>query len=340
MCYFYANKMAKEILIYGSIDECTSASFIEEINEALEEDANSEFVVRINSNGGSPEYTWGMIAKFNELKGAKSVKNDGKSFSMGLYFNCYVENASALDVSQFLLHRAAYPSWIENDPEYFSDAMRSNLENINKKLRAAFEAKVDVTKFENLKSVKDKGITLDKVFSMEGRLDVMLTAKEAKQIGLINEIINITPTIKAEIESKVNNYTVGVAAKYNEVIIEDKQIQKPKTKTMTIEQLKAEHPAVYAQALALGVAGEKDRVGSIMAFNEIDPDLCLATIKSGASFTETQKSELMIKGMSKLVLAKTKEESAAPVVTEEVKTGETEKEVNAKAFLADVKAGV
>lgn len=226
-----------------------------------------------------------MIAKFNELTGVKKVKNDGKSYSMGLFFNCYVENASALDVSNFLLHRAAYPQWIEQDPEYFNQAMRENLAAINKSLRAAFEAKVDVAKFEKL-----KGVTLDEVFSMESRIDVNLTAAEAKKIGLINEIITITPKIKAEIEANLNNYTVGIAAKYTEAKINNPiNNNNQKKSIMTIEQLKAEHPAVYAQALALGVEQEKDRVGSIMAFNDIDPE-AVKKLSQAVNFYLKQKN--------------------------------------------------
>lgn len=327
---------SKDILIYGSINEETSAEFIEDINEALYEDPATEIVVRINSNGGSPEYTWGMIAKFNELTGIKKVKNDGKSYSMGLFFNCYVENASALDVSNFLLHRAAYPQWIEQDPEYFNQAMRENLAAINKSLRAAFEAKVDVAKFEKL-----KGVTLDEVFSMESRIDVNLTAAEAKKIGLINEIVVITPQLKAEIEANLNNYTVGIAAKYTETKINNPiNNNNPKKSIMTIETLKAEHPAVYAQALALGVEQEKDRVGSIMAFNDIDPEAVKKAIASGKFLSETEKSELAIKAIAKLKLTATKEESAPAATTTEEAAAKPEAEIKADAFMAEVKKNI
>lgn len=327
---------SKDILIYGSINEETSAEFIEEINEALNEDPATEIVVRINSNGGSPEYTWGMIAKFNELTGVKKVKNDGKSYSMGLFFNCYVENASALDVSNFLLHRAAYPQWIEQEPEYFNQAMRENLAAINKSLRAAFEAKVDVAKFEKL-----KGVTLDEVFSMDSRIDVNLTAAEAKKIGLINEIVVITPQLKAEIEANLNNYTVGIAAQYTETKINNPiNNNNQKKSIMTIEQLKAEHPAVYAAALALGVEQEKDRVGSIMAFNDIDPEAVKKAIASGKFLSETEKSELAIKAIAKLKLTATKEEAAPAATTTEETVTKTETEIKAEAFLAEAKKSI
>ena len=329
--------MPTDILIYGRIDEYSATAFFENVNEELEENPEAEIVVRINSEGGSPEYTWGMIAKFNELTGKKSVKNDGKSYSMGLYFNCYVENAIAYDTTQFLLHRAAYSNWIESDPEMFNESMRANLENINKKLRAAFEAKVDVSKFENLKSVKSNGITLDKVFSMDSRIDVVLTAKEAKQIGLINEVIQLTPSIKAEIESHI-----GASASYSSQSInkENQQITQPiKQKTMTIETLKAEHPALFAQIVALGVDGERNRVAAAMVYNDIDPVAVKALIESGKDLSQKDMAEFGLKATHKMMAENIKKDSAVAVVTAEVTVLETEKEKATADFLADVKAG-
>lgn len=329
--------MPTDILIYGRIDEYSATAFFENVNEELEENPEAEIVVRINSEGGSPEYTWGMIAKFNELTGKKSVKNDGKSYSMGLYFNCYVENAIAYDTTQFILHRAAYSNWIESDPEMFSDSMRSNLENINKKLRAAFEAKVDVSKFENLKSVKAKGITLDKVFSMDSRIDVALTAKEAKQIGLINEVVQLTPSIKAEIESHIGanaSYEVQSFKKENLQITQPKK-QKP----MTIETLKAEHPALFAQIVALGVDGERNRVAAAMVYNDIDPIAVKALIESGKDLSQKDMAEFGLKATHKMMAENIKKDSPVAVVTAEVPVLETEKEKATADFLADVKAG-
>ena len=328
--------MPTDILIYGRIDEFSATAFFENINEELEENPDAEIVVRINSEGGSPEYTWGMIAKFNELTGEKSVKNDGKSYSMGLYFNCYVDSASALDTTQFMLHRASYPSWIENDPDLFNDAMKSNLDSINKKLRAAFEAKVDISKFENLKSVKDKGITLEKVFSMASRLDVPLTAKEAKQIGLINEIIQITPSIKAEIEAYLGADVKPLVTKNKTEL----QINQPiKNKNMTIETLKAEHPALYAQIVALGVDSERNRVAAAMVFNDIDPVSVKALIESGKDLSQKDMAEFQLKATHKMMTENLKKDSPVVVATAEVPVLETEKEKAMASFLEDVKAG-
>lgn len=332
--------MPKQPLIYGSINEYSSTEFIERIGEL--EEAGSDIVVRVNTPGGSPEYGWGMISRFNEAKGNKRVQNDGRAFSMGLYFNCYVpkDQAKALDVTQFLLHRAAYPSWMEKDPAFADSVLFKNLELINKNLRAAFEARVDVEAFENLKSVKDKGITLDRIFSMEERIDVIITAKEAKKIGLIGEIIKITPEIKAEVETLESSFTFEIAAKYEGKKEEPKtqQPQPQKNKTMTVEEYKIQHPEAFNKIIEMGVEKERDRVGSIMAFNDVDPATCQELIKTGKHLTETQRSEFLLQAVGKGKNKEAAAESAATIVTAEIKPEDVKKKLE-DDFLADVKAG-
>ena len=231
-----------EILLYGSIDGESSSDFIEDFTEKT---ANNENVlVRVNTSGGNPEYTMGMVAKFSEYKGKKKVQVDGKAYSGGMFFCCYADEVEALDVSQFLLHRAAYPSYYENDSSFFTEPIKENLISINRDLRKAFEAKVDVALFEKIKKCK-----LDEVFSLDDRIDVFFTAQEALQVGLISKINKITPTKKAEIDSYINSKMVQIAAEYKGAI----QEEIIKTNIMTLEELKAKHPELYAEAIDKGV---------------------------------------------------------------------------------------
>ena len=68
----------KEILLYGQIYSSTAEAFINACNEVGEEGVS----VRINGDGGSPEYGWGMIDKYSEIKSKKLIKVDGKAHSM------------------------------------------------------------------------------------------------------------------------------------------------------------------------------------------------------------------------------------------------------------------
>lgn len=307
--------MPKEVLLYGPIYSETSALFINAVNEVEGE----ELVVRINCEGGSPEYGWGMINKFKEFAGKKSVMVDGQAYSMGTYFLAYAEKGSVTgtDVSQYLIHRAAYSQWFEQSPEYFTDAIKQNLVQINKSLQAALEARIDVEAFENLKQVKDKNIKFKDIFSLESRIDVFLNAADAKKIGLIDKVIKLTPQKAAE----MNAYSERVAAKFivsptAEIENTSTQNQKPKNK-MTIDQLKAEHPDLFAQVVALGVSQEKDRVEACLAFIDVDAAGVKAAIESGKPLSQKQMAELSLKAVSKNTLEALKGENAGAVKTSE-----------------------
>lgn len=299
--------MPKELLIYGQIADYTSSDFITKMNEVEE---NEDLVIRINTNGGSPEYGWGMAAKFNEFKGNKLVKVDGKAYSTGLFFLAYADNVEALDVSELMIHRAAYPEWIEKS-EYFTESMKGNLDRINLSLRKAVEAKIDVSKFEQLKGVKMKDI-----FSMDNRIDVFLTAKEAKEIGLINNVVKLTPTKKAEISSFMD---VQIAAEYKpfkqEVVkaVKEEEVKPKIENKMDINKLRAEHPELFAQVLKQGADAERDRVGAWMAFVDVDAEAVTKGIKDGDVLSATAMAELSRKMFSKDTLTKAADASAPAV---------------------------
>jgi ATP-dependent protease ClpP protease subunit len=314
--------MQKELLIYGSIDAYSSSEFIKEFSNS----EATELTVRINSNGGNPEYGFGMIAKFKEFEGKKKIKVDGKAYSMGAFFLAYADEVEALDVSEFLVHRAAYPSWFEKDSQLFDENTKGNLERINASLRSAFENKVDVAKFEEIKGVKVKDI-----FSMDNRLDVFLTAKEAKKIGLIDRIVNITPSKAAEI----NSYVEAMASYDKGLLIKSELNQNPIK--MTIDKLKAEHPEVFASVVALGVAQERDRVEACLAFVEIDAKGVKEAIEAGKPLSQKQMAEFAMKAFNNNALEATKKEAAAPVATAPVEATKTEKEAEIAAFEAEAK---
>lgn len=319
--------MEKELLIYGGIDSYSATQFITELNEAKEDD----IVVRITTDGGDPQYGFGMVAKFSEHPKEKKIKIDGKAYSWGTYFCCYTNDVEALNVSQFLIHRAAYPSWFENDPLLFTNIIRETVVKTNSDLRTALEAKIDVDKFQKLKKV-----TLDDIFSMEQRLDVFLTAAEAKKIGLISSIVDITPKKKAEIESRMR-----MSAKHIEV--EPLIIKKP----MNIAELKASHPEVYAQAVLDGVNNERDRVGSWLPYMAADAELVTSSIKEGKTISATAMSELNVKMFASASLKAIEAQNPKIVTTTEVALGtsaaDAEKQADAEktmSFRNEVRAGL
>jgi ATP-dependent protease ClpP protease subunit len=336
--------MAKDILLYGEIHSWSAQEFITKMDEL----AGESIAVRVNTNGGEPSYGWGMVAKFSEHEGQKLVKVDGKAYSFGLFFLCYSEYSEALDVSEFLIHRAAYPEWMERNPEYFTDELRGNLSRINKSLEKAFRNKVDVELFEKIKGVK-----VSDIFSMDARLDVFLTAAEAKRIGLISRVVPITPTKKTEIDTAM----LRIAAKYSGVkmaalsettSLEDAQnskLIKPKPTSMTLEELKAQHPALCAQLVAegekKGEEKERERVKAWLQFSDVDAEAVNKGINEGKEISISVMAEFTRKGMNVNALGAIKKDNANGVQTTEVTEKEkNEKEKAVSSFEEEVKANL
>ncbi len=307
--------MPREILLYSNIYDSSA----ERIINAISESGDDDIVVRINTNGGSPESGFGIVAKFKEHTGNKTVKIDGKAYSMGAFIACYADEVEALDVSEILIHRAAYPSWYEK--EYMTDALWENLNRINASLRTAVESRIDVDKFEKL-----KGVTLDQVFSNDSRIDVFLSAKEAKSIGLVTKITKITPQKRTEINALLDRFSEHSAAALYIPEITPVQAsinnQKTEKKTMTLEQLKADHPAVYAQIFKsgenAGIAAERERVGAWLVFHDIDASAVKAGIEGDKQPSPKDMAELALKAVSAASLNSLKGVAAEPVVTAEV----------------------
>lgn len=316
--------MAKQVLLYGNINTYSAADFV----TAMDEAKNDDIVVRVNSGGGEPESGWAAIGKFKEHTKNKVLKGEGKVYSMAAFAFCYSNNSECYDVTQWLLHRAAYADWVENS-DSMDPAMWESLKKVNDLLKAALEAKVDKAKFK-----KVTGYTTDEMFAVPGRLDIEITAEQAKELGLVNRVIKITPDITAQINRDVESYYAKAAKREVDLRIaaEVTPIIQPKNNNkMTLEELKTQHPAIYTAAYnegkTAGVTEERDRVEGLMVFAEIDAKLVKDKIADGKPLTAKETNELLLKRSSPEVLAKLKKEANANgTSTDEAPAGEKTKE--------------
>ena len=312
--------MTKEILLYSAIYDFTAETFIEKLDAAKD----SDITLRINTPGGDVQAGFGMIAKFAEHKGVKTIKVDGKANSMGAFFLAYADKVEVLDVSEIVLHRAAYPSWVEAREDFKDSPAFDAVVKINNDLRKGLEAKIDVDAIE-----KATKTSMDEMFSMESRIDVSLTPVQAKKIGLVSKINKLTSEMSAEIRG--NSFAIaaefGVDVKELQEIKADKVLpvieDKPNNNNnMTIEDLKANHSGVYNQIFALGsaagIAAEIDRVAAWLTFVDVDADAVSKGIKEGNNLSQAATAELSRKQFSNEVLATTEADSAPVVEPEKV----------------------
>jgi ATP-dependent protease ClpP protease subunit len=279
--------MAKDILLYGEIYSGSARSFIDALGDA----GDNDVTVRVNTNGGDVDYGYGMIAKFKELKGRKLVKVDGSATSMGAFFTLYADEVEALDVSNFTFHRAAYPEWVERDAKMMEGYREQVLTKANKDLRAALESKVDAAQWESI-----TGVSIDAMFSRDSRVDVLLTAQQAKKLGIVSKINTLTTQKKAEIEARL--VAMGEQVTGLRLAAKVEPNTNPNLKAMTIETLKAEHPEVYAAAHKAGVTQERDRVGAWAVFADVDVKAVTEGIKSGEGITATATAEFSRKAFA------------------------------------------
>lgn len=331
--------MGKEILLYGDIQVQTAKDFVNDLEAASGED----ITVRVNTPGGEPEHMWAMIGKFKEHEGKKEVKLDGMAYSGGTFFPCYADTVQCYDTTKFLLHRCAYASWLEQNPDWFTEPMRLNLQQINDNLETAFRNKVDVKLFEELTNCK-----LKDVFSMDSRLDVFFDAKVAKKVGLVDKVFKITP----EKQAALNTNFLRAVAKYTGYNVAPKSAAKPeevtktsenlKTQNMNVEELKAKHPelfnSIYANASKEGAEKERERVKTAMVFHDVDPKEVMSIIESGKEISSSQMAEFNRKVASGVQAKNIESDSSKTVkTTEELANEESAKKAELAAAEKEIR---
>lgn len=309
--------MAKELYLYSGIYDFTAESLISSIEEAKDED----ITIRINSPGGSVFAGWGIASKMSEHKGVVNVKVDGIAASMSGVILLFADNVEVNDVTKIMLHKASMP--------VSSDEDRDFLRSINDQVKAKLKSKIDSSKLNEI-----KGITVDKLFSEGERVDLWLTAKEAKSIGLVDKIVKLTVSEAKALDNKLYNVAAST-----ENITKENKTEKPIK--MDFKQLKAEHPELYAQAVAEGVSQERARVEAWAEWMEIDSEGAKAGIDSGKAMTMKDVSAFSKKMNAASTLAsieaeseKTPSASTNPVENEEPTAAEKlQAELNAKLGL-------
>jgi len=311
----------KEILIYTGIYDFTAETFIEKLNEIPKDE---DITVRLNSPGGSVFAGWGMIAALKERTGKNILKVDGNASSMAFFMMPFFDSVQALDITNFMIHRAV--GYIENNDD------QKVLDNVNKSLREKLEKRVDKDKFKDV-----TGVSIQDIFESEKRRDIWVSAKEALKIGLIDKVVRLEPR---EINAMKNNLVAFSTFDNKEVIkSQGSEEKKPiinnnkNTKIMTKAELKAENLALYNEIIAEGILSESDRVGAYLAFSHIDIEAVKKGIESNDNCTQTFMAEMTMKAVSNNTLEAKKTESS-----EDVNIPKAEKEAPKKEDLEFINA--
>jgi len=268
--------MAKPIYLLSYIGNYSAENFARSLDENAQEDVNAY----INSPGGDVFAGWTMIGKLMEHKGKSTAKVGGAAMSMAANMLMYFDEVEALDVSVIMFHRA---DMYVNTPED-----KAFLDGVNKDLRKKMEAKIDSNTLKEL-----KGYSIKDLFEAEKRIDLLLTASEAKKLGIVTKVVKADPK---KIQASAGYSPTAMAEFFSdEQPIASKPVHTPITNKMNLEKLKQEHPDVYAQAVQIGTLSERDRVQAIMVYADADLTQCKAAIDSGNPLSAKQTQEFLVK---------------------------------------------
>jgi len=314
--------MAKELLLYSPIFDFTAETLINGIEENMDE----PIIIRANTPGGDVMAGWGIIAKMQE-HGDITMKIDGSVASMGTFIAIFADHVEALDVSKIHLHKASADVDTQKDQDF--------VDNVNADLKKKLKAKIDEAKFKEI-----TGVSINQLFDPEERITVTLSAKEAKQVGLVDKIVTLKPS---EIKAFHEKYFKIAASKNNaDEPITQPIKNKPKSntkmsiETLKIETLKAEQPDLFKEIYDQGVNAERDRVGAWAAFSDVDPKAVKEGIEGGELLSQKIMAELTLKSVSAKVVKAIEADGEGEVETEETKAAKTENEKKVEAFEKEV----
>lgn len=199
----------------------------------------------------------------------------------------------------------------------------------------------------------DQKMTAKQVNAEFGR-GSMLVARDAKARNMIDKVPRALRAVKPAAE---DGPSPKLVATYNEMVAEgmtrrdrsdinstaDGGGTPTQEKTMNINELKADHPAVYEAAIKLGeeqgvvkgieqgAAAERKRVSAHLNMGQKfgAMDVAIKAVKDGADFTDPEvQSEYLIAGRNKAdVETRQKESDAAGETTKKAKPVETTKDL-------------
>lgn len=209
----------------------------------------------------------------------------------------------------------------------------------NTELYDLLKAKINEPKFKDITGVELKAVLMAED---EDRKDIWLSGQQAFDVGLFDELIDLTPDELQTNALLTNDFKLSAELGYNlpehlsNKAGETKEGKVNNTNTninsnnnfMDVNKLKAEHPAVYAEVFEAGTVegntqgatAEKNRVDSWMVFNDVEPDKVKAGIESGKEMTKAEMMNFM-RASQKAEMQNGLESSSAEDLTPDNKVG-------------------
>lgn len=262
-----------ELQLYRTINGITASILVGDI-EALR--PTERLTLRMDTEGGNVFKGWAIAGKIAEHRGQTTAKLEGAVRSMGTFLLPFFDRVEALDVSNIHLHRAEGPIQTQQDRDF--------LDKINSDLRSKFESYIDTDALQRV-----SGYSLDDIFNSEQRIDVFLTAQQANEVGIVDEV----KTLDREMEAEACGVGTIEARKTDEP--EPSTNSEKQQRMNTLEELKAQYPELVAEAKNEGINEERSRVKAFTKWVNTDAKYVAEAIENGTEFTAEHASELYSK---------------------------------------------
>jgi len=265
------------------LPEFIQSTYVNRMINELESFEENQIEMSWSSYGGS---VWAGMQFADYMKNTDkeiTARVTGIAASMGASLLPYFKKVIGAKQTDVMLHST-------------STSVSQLARKSNQELYDILKTKINEEKFEEITGQKLKTIMF---LEGEERKDVWLSGEQAYKIGLFDELIDLTP-------EKKNEINLQLVAELDYKLPERLLNTNKKEKQMNIDELKTSHPELYAQVLEDGkkvgskeataaLKAEKDRINTWMVFNDIDPEKVKAGIESGEKMTEAQRTEFLRK---------------------------------------------
>lgn len=179
----------KEVKLYGVISNegflgMGENGYIERMANEIKAANGQDLLLRINTPGGSVFDGYAIISNLLEHDGNLNMQVDGYAASMGGAILAYADKVIANDYAYIMLHKA------------YSYSDNPESQNLVSRLNSDFA-----------QLFKNRGVDADlinEIFLSEDPKDYWFTAQEAKDIGLVDEVIKTN--IQQRAAASANNF--------------------------------------------------------------------------------------------------------------------------------------
>ena len=267
-------------------------------------------IIQIESGGGSANAVDEMKDAIQAAKKPVVVFCDGIMASAALYIGSYSDyiishrESDRIGSIGALIELQGFKK-IDEDKQTGERYVRIYADKSTEK-NSEFEAAINDLNFkpiiENVLNPSAEKFINDMKINRPKVKEDQLTGKLFKASEVVGTLIDEIGTFEQAVNKVIELSTFNL-------------ITNKTNKKMTKEELKQQHPDVYASIIQEGATQERDRVEAWLAFSEVDLNAVKEGIQKGENVTQKTMSEMFVKQTAQATMNKIEGENPKPVET-------------------------